>query len=97
MSFLKALFGGGKASDSASGGGKPVKSAEHKGFTIEAQPYKEGGQYQLAGLIWKDIGGVRKEHKFIRSDRFAGLDEAADFALVKGRQIIDERGERMFD
>jgi hypothetical protein len=73
-----------------------VKQAEHKGFTIEARPYKEGGQFQLAGVISKEIEGVRKEHKYIRADRFTSMDEAADIALVKGRQIIDEQGERLF-
>jgi len=29
-------------------------------------------------------------------DRFAALEDAADHALVKGRQIVDEQGERMF-
>lgn len=94
MSFLKSLFGrGGKrgAENAAT-----AKQAEHKGFVIEARPYKDGGRYQTAGVISKDIGGVRKEHKFIRADSFATLDEAADLALSKGRQIVDEQGERMF-
>ncbi len=99
MSFLKSIFGGKRLSetDAPSAGGKAAKIAEHKGFTIEARPYKEGGQFQLAGTIVKEIDGVRREHKFIRSDRFAGLDEAAEFALVKGRQIVDERGDKVFD
>ena len=75
---------------------KAVKSAEHKGFTIEARPYKEGGQFQLAGVISKEIDGVRKEHSFVRADRFTSLDEAADIAVLKGRQIIDEQGEKIF-
>jgi hypothetical protein len=37
-----------------------------------------------------------KEHRFIRADRFAALEDAANHALVKGRQIVDEQGERMF-
>ena len=93
MSFLKKLFGGG----SESGNAAPAKTAEYKGFIIEARPYKEGGQFQLAGVIAKEIGGEHKEHKFVRADRFAGQDEAAEFALSKGRQIIDERGEKMFE
>jgi hypothetical protein len=92
MSWLKNLFGGG-----ASGGApKSLKSAEHKGFMIEAQPYKEGGQFQLAGVISKEVDGARKEHRFVRADRFTSIDEAADFAISKGRQIIDEQGERLF-
>ncbi len=94
MSFLKKLFGGGSASATPAGS---VKQVEHKGYTIDAQPYQEGGQYQLAGIISKDIDGVRKEHRFVRADRFASVDEAAEFALAKGRQIIDERGEKVFE
>jgi hypothetical protein len=92
MSFFKKLFGGGGATAAA----KSVKSADHKGFTIEARPYKEGGQFQLAGVISKEIDGVRKEHPFVRADRFTSIDEAAEIALVKGRQIIDEQGENIF-
>ena len=92
MSFFKKLFGGGGEAAAA----KAAKSAEHKGFTIEARPYKEGGQFQLAGVISKEVNGVRKEHKYVRADRFTSLDEAAEIALVKGRQIIDEQGEKIF-
>ena len=91
MSFFKKLFGGGAAKEEGA-----AKTAEHKGFTIEARPYADGGQFQLAGLIWKDVDGARKEHTFIRADKFADKTEAADFALNKGRQIIDEQGERIF-
>ena len=91
MSFLKKLFGGGEKSE------VPLKRAEHKGFVITATPYSEGGQYQTCGVISKDIEGVRKEHKFIRADRFASLDEAQDFSLSKGRQIVDDMGERIFN
>ena len=58
MSFFKKLFGGGGGSAAEP---KAVKSAEHKGFTIEARPCKEGGQFQLAGVISKEIDGARKE------------------------------------
>ena len=92
MSFFKKLFGGSGAAKSEAA----VKKAEHKGFTIEARPYKEGGQFQLAGVISKEIDGVRREHKFIRADRFTSIDEAAEIALVKGKQIIDEQGAQIF-
>jgi hypothetical protein len=32
----------------------------------------------------------------VRADRFTSIDEAAEIALVKGRQIIDEQGENIF-
>ena len=95
MSFWKALFGmsGAKGGDAVA----TAKQAEHKGFIIEARPYRDGGQYQTAGVISKDVEGVRRECKFIRADRFTTLDEAADFSISKGRQIIDEQGERLFE
>jgi hypothetical protein len=45
----------------------------------------------------KDVNGETREHRFVRADRFASLEEAADFALHKACKIIDERGERVFD
>jgi hypothetical protein len=91
MSFLKSLFGGGRQTSDA-----PAATAEHKGFTISAAPYREEGQWQLAGVISKEIGGERKERRFVRADRFASQEEAARLAIEKGRQIIDEQGERLF-
>ena len=42
MSFLKSLFGGRKSDGAAtSGSAAPTKTAVHKGFTIEARPFKE--------------------------------------------------------
>ena len=95
MSFLKSLFGlGGKG-----GGDAPPATAaqvEHKGFIIKATPFKEAGQYQTCGVISKEVGGVLKEHKFIRADRFPALETAAEIAISKGKQIVDEQGERIF-
>ena len=98
MSFLKRLFGGG-------GGGTqtaeptsaaPAKQVEHMGFLVSATPYKADGQYQTCGVVSKEIDGVVKEHKFIRADRFAGLDDAVDISIKKGIQLVDEQGERIF-
>ena len=98
MSFLKSLFGlGGKGGDAGEpAAAKAVKEIEHKGFTVRAAPFQEGGQYQTAGSVVKVVDGVEKEHRFIRADRFASIDAAADVALAKGRQIIDEQGEKIF-
>ena len=95
MSFLKRLFGG--SSDQGAASGQPAKKIEHKGFTIAATPYKNDGQYQTCGVVSKEIDGVLKEHRFVRADRFAGLDDAVDVSLRKGQQIVDEQGERIFN
>lgn len=92
MSFWKSLFGGAKTAAP----GRPVREEEHNGCLIQAIPYPEAGQFQVAGILSKEIGGERKEHRFVRADRFGTMDEAAEFAIMKGKQIIDQQGDRVF-
>lgn len=87
MSFWKKLFGGGVAEASAS-----AKTMDYKGYVITAEPFKEGGQWQLSGRISKD----GKEHRFIRADKFTDRNDCADIAISKGQLIVDQLGERMF-
>jgi hypothetical protein len=94
MSFWKKLFGSGSAGD---GPAKVARETTHDGFRIEAMPYAEAGQYQVAGVISKEIDGALKQHRFVRADRFPSLDEAADFSVMKAQQIIDQQGDRIFD
>jgi hypothetical protein len=93
MSFFKKLFGGGKSAEPEAAKGPTL---EHMGFLIRATPFRDGGQFQLSGVIEKEIAGELKTHRFIRADKFPSFDDAAQFALTKGRQIIDERGDAMF-
>ena len=94
MSILKRLFGGG----GGSGGGTAARDAvEYNGYRIRPEPFKSEGQYQTAGIIEKDFPGGAREHRFIRAERHASADEAANFAISKGKQIIDENGDRVFD
>jgi hypothetical protein len=93
MSFFSALFGRGKSAPAA----KVSDPVEYKGFVIRAAPYKNNGHYQTAGVIARDIGGERKEHRFIRADSYASYDDAVTFTINKARQIIDLQGERIFD
>jgi len=94
MSFLKKLFGGGSSSEAAPA--KPNRTLEYNGFLIAATPYKEGGQWQTCGTVTKTVNGEAKEHRFIRADRFADEEAAADHAIMKGQQIVDQLGERVF-
>jgi hypothetical protein len=94
MSFLKKLFGGGKPADAAESA--PAATGEHQGFAIKATPYQEQGQWQMCGVIEKEIGGELKSHRFVRADRFPDQSQAAEFTLAKARQIVDQMGERMF-
>jgi hypothetical protein len=94
MSFLKSLFGLGKPTEPAEAA--PAASIEHKGFTITAAPYRNEGQFQTAGTVSKEIDGSLREHRFIRADRHASQEDAVQFSLAKGRQIVDEQGDRLF-
>jgi len=93
MSFLKKLFGGG---DAEPGAPKALDTEEYQGFIITAVEMRAGSEYQLCGLIQKEIDGDMKTHQFIRADRLASADVATQSTLAKGRQIVDEQGDRLF-
>lgn len=93
MGLFDRLFGrgGGQAVEEAAG-----PTAEHKGYTIHPAPRRQGGGWLVAGSISKAFPDGVKEHAFVRADTFAGRDEAVAFSVTKAKQIIDERGDRMF-
>lgn len=94
MSFLKSLFGGREAKVPV----EPQATAQvdYKGFVIRAVPFKENGQFQLAGLIEKEVDGTLKQHRFVRADRSTMVEDVTDLALAKGRTIVDEQGDGLF-
>jgi len=90
--LLKSVFGG--------GGSKPTTPAaepiEYKGYQIIAEPVSEGGQYRTAGRITKEISGELKESRFIRADNNGDIDASVEHCIYKGKQIIDEQGDSLF-
>lgn len=96
MSIFKKLFGGG---DGGGSGGEPKAVAEttHKGYQILSVPMPENGQFRVCALIRKEIDGEVREHKLIRADVCSNVDEASEISIRKSVQIIDERGDRVFD
>ena len=95
-SCFSKLFGGGGSKEP-----KAVERSEpetHEGLLVYAAPEPDGDKWRLAGLIVKpgegDAGDL--ERIFIRADTFASRDEAVEWSLKKGRQVIDERGQRLF-
>ena len=93
MSFWSKLFGGG------GGAAAPVvaKTLDYNGYVISAEPFKEGGQWQTCGTVTKTVDGETRSHRFIRADRFSDEDAAADHAILKGQQIVDQLGDRVFN
>lgn len=93
VGFLKKLGSmfGGEAAPAA-----PDKQESYEGYTITSTPISESGQFRLCGVITKEIDGEQKEHKFIRADVCQSKDQANDLAMMKGRQMIDQLGDRVF-
>ena len=95
MSFFKTLAGW-FSGRSPSVADVPIDAVEYKGYRIRPAPYPSNGQFQTAGTIEKDFPDGMKEHRFVRAETHAGRDDAASFAVSKGKQIIDEQGDRIF-
>ena len=96
MSLFKTLaswFSGGAPSAAPE---PPMEAVEYKGFRIRPAPYRADGQFQTAGTIEKDFPDGMKEHRFVRAETHAAREDAATFAISKGKQIIDEQGDRIF-
>ncbi len=91
--LLGRLFGGGST---AAAPESAAEAVEHKGFRIYATPFSEGGQYQTAGRIEKDFDGETREHRFIRAEKHPSREDAEAFSISKGKQIVDEQGDRIF-
>lgn len=93
MGWFTSLFGRKPSAAPSERQGAPV---EYKGFTIRPAPYLEAGQFQTAGYIEKLVDGVVKSHRFVRADRQGDFEAAANFTVMKARQLIDEQGDRLF-
>ena len=46
--------------------------------------------------IDKEIGGEMKTYRFVRADRMSSREDATSMSLAKGRQLIDEQGDKLF-
>ncbi|HRK24401.1 MAG TPA: HlyU family transcriptional regulator [Beijerinckiaceae bacterium] len=90
MSFFAKLFG-----KSAAQAPEPVNE-DYRSYILTATPYQEAGQWQMCGVISKEIGNETKQHRFVRADRFPSREDAVEFTLKKARQIVDLNGDRIF-
>ncbi len=92
--FLRRLTGGGDSDDAAPGARGPA--VEYQGYAIQPAPRRQGSQWLTAGLIAKEFPDGAKEQYFVRAETHASQDDASAFAVVKAKQIIDERGDKLF-
>ena len=95
MSFLKKLFGGG--GNDSGGSGPKVEPVAYNGFLIYPQPIKEGAVYRIAARIEKEIEGEVKAQNLVRADTVNSIEAANDMSVNKARQVINERGDKLFE
>ncbi|WP_102110008.1 HlyU family transcriptional regulator [Oceaniglobus roseus] len=94
MSILSRLFGGNSGKPKAA---EEAAAETYEGFRIVPTPMDEGATYRVCARIEKEVGGETKSHTLIRSDTLPGREEAVAASIRKAKQLIDERGERLFD
>jgi hypothetical protein len=92
LSSIKAFLFRPIEQGSDSKGAKSSQHYEHKGFSIETQPLKEGGSFRVQGWI-RNAG---KEHHFIRADQSHSLEGGHELSLFKAKQCIDQLGDQLF-
>ncbi len=91
--FLRRLTGGGGAEDTDAAAGPALA---YNGYMIQPAPRRDRGQWLTAGVISKDFPDGAKSQHFVRAETHASTESARDFAIVKAKQIIDERGDQFF-
>ena len=94
--FLRRLVGGGGKSE---GGEEPKRDepVEYSGYRIQAAPRHEGSHWVVAGVISKSGDEGMREYHFIRADSYPSRDAAAEFTVIKAKQMIDLEGDRIFE
>ncbi len=90
--FFKNLLGG------DGGGSEPVVSdpIEYNGYVIRPAPRQDSGRWLTAGIVIKTFEDGGKEHHFVRAETHGNPDDATSFSIIKGKQIVDDLGDRMF-
>ncbi len=91
---LKSFFA--KLTGGPEGEAEPGEAVDYQGYQIRPQPKAKGGQFYTAGIITKAFPEGPREQYFIRADSHASREHASEHAIVKGRQIIDEQGDKLF-
>jgi len=87
MSWFKSLFGGKTAE---------VSVVTYEGYRIIDAPMREGSKFRMSARIELDVDGETKVHHLIRADTFDSQEAAAEAAVVKAKQVINEQGKTLF-
>ena len=94
--FLRRLTGGGAEDAVGAEGAAAGPALAYNGYTIQPAPRRDRGQWLTAGMISKDFPDGPKSQYFVRAESHASPALAQEFAVIKAKQIIDERGDLLF-
>ena len=92
--LLKGFLGGRSEPTSTR---DPRKATEYKGYMIHPASRPSNSQWLTAGVITKSFDDHTAEHHFVRADVYVNKEDAEACAIQKGKRIIDEQGDRMFE
>ena len=92
--ILNSLAGNRTEAEFSQRRGQPV---EYENLVIQAAPVSEGRQWRLAGVIIKESSEGEMERTFTRADLYSTREEAENYSIRKGKQIINEQGSRLFE
>lgn len=95
--FFRGLMGSGDSEGGTDEAPTRGEATEYNGYSIAPASRKQGSQWLTAGVISKPSDDGVKEHHFIRADLHANKDDADACAVMKGKRIVDEQGDRMFE
>lgn len=94
--FFSKLFGGATPKAPVS----PVEEdpVAYGEYSIISVPEKtDDGHWRLSGQIEKIAGEIAMTRAFVRVDTFPSREQAVEFTLRKGKQIIDQQGDLLFE
>lgn len=92
MSLFSRLFGGGSKPSAPN---HPTEA--YNGYTIQAAPVNNGGQWRVGAIVEKEIDGDLKSHHLIRADTVTDAETAASLSVTKAKQVIDAMGDSIFN
>jgi len=94
LKFLRGLGGGARESEPKL---LAEVAVEYNGYTITPAPRQAAGGWSTEGFITREVGGEQRSQHFIRADRLPSQQDAIETIIRKGKVIIDERGDSLFD
>lgn len=95
LDLLKKLFGAAPPGDAPAPA--EAEAVEYKGYRIIATPRREAAGWRVAGRIEGEVDGTPRQHAFVRADVYPGEDDTVQASVQKGRLIIDQQGDRLFE